>query len=149
MKTVGITDGRITMIFFFGAEVCLNCLIKSYSLPNLENTFPYISSKILSSNLLPSRELSAVSAGVGAGLSILHTCCQVTPPAASRAPISTHPTPRDSLLSCPSARGEPTAFRSHLKNNTSPAQSKQKASESSGASMAPLQPAPAWDSVRE
>lgn len=92
------------MILIVGAEVCLNCLFKSYSLPNLETTFPYISSKTLSSNLLPGSELSAVSAGAGAGLSILHTCCQVTPPAASRAPISTHPTPRDSLLSCPSAR---------------------------------------------
>lgn len=60
---------------------------------NLENTFPCISSKTLSCNLRPSSELSADSAGVGAGLSILHTCCQVTPPAASRAShlYSPHP----------------------------------------------------------
>lgn len=71
------------MILIVGAKVYLNRLFKSHF--QTQKTRPYISSKGLFQAICCSAVLSAGSAAVETGLIILHTCCQVTQPAAPRA----------------------------------------------------------------
>lgn len=76
--------------------------------------FPNILSERIfqSTDQIPER---SVVPGVEAGRATPHTCCQVTPSAASSALTSPPlPTPSESLPSRPSPPWEPTAFRSYL-----------------------------------
>lgn len=84
----------------------------------LKNTSPTLLLKLFQAIfcLAQQHELSAVSAGVG-GDRAHHLAHLLSGDPASSIPRLPSPPapPPETLLSCPSARGEPTAFRSHLK----------------------------------